>query len=72
MVLQDTDEINVLFVDFGTLEVVTLEDIRPIESRFLEMPIQAIKCTLSGKNVVCFSERGPLIMDSSVNFVAYF
>nr|XP_056705924.1 tudor domain-containing protein 1 [Euleptes europaea] len=39
---------KVQFVDYGNIEVVTLDKLRQISSKFLKLPFQAIRCWLSG------------------------
>ncbi|KAH0623733.1 hypothetical protein JD844_006825 [Phrynosoma platyrhinos] len=39
---------QVLFVDYGNCEEVTLDNIRPISATFMKLPFQAIRCCLSG------------------------
>ena len=40
---------QVEFVDFGNTELVPLSMIRPITNDYVELPILAFKCCLSGK-----------------------
>ncbi|NXK17285.1 TDRD1 protein, partial [Arenaria interpres] len=40
--------VKVFFVDYGNVEEVPLDKIRPISSSFLKLPFQGIKCWLSG------------------------
>ncbi|XP_042312715.1 tudor domain-containing protein 1 isoform X2 [Sceloporus undulatus] len=39
---------QVLFVDYGNCEEVTMDNIRPISATFMKLPFQAVKCGLSG------------------------
>nr|XP_033799039.1 tudor domain-containing protein 1 isoform X2 [Geotrypetes seraphini] len=36
------------YVDYGNCEVISVSRLRPIITKFMELPIQAIKCTLAG------------------------
>jgi tudor domain-containing protein 1/4/6/7 len=41
-------EINVKFVDYGNSENVHISDLKELDDRFLELPMQALECTLYG------------------------
>ncbi|KAG2462867.1 TDRD1 protein, partial [Polypterus senegalus] len=41
-------KIHVVYVDFGNSEEVSLDRLCPIDSKFLELPFQAISCALAG------------------------
>uniref|UniRef100_H3AU05 Tudor domain containing 1 n=1 Tax=Latimeria chalumnae TaxID=7897 RepID=H3AU05_LATCH len=40
--------VMVYFVDYGNVEEITVEKLRPIHPQFLKLPVQAIKCSLAG------------------------
>lgn len=40
--------VDVLFVDFGNRETVLMANIRPMAARFADLPVQVLRCGLSG------------------------
>ena len=44
----DHDEVFVLFIDFGNTEILPMKRIRVLETRFLNLPFQAVQCCLHG------------------------
>lgn len=47
------NQIKILFVDYGNVEIVPLKELRPILPKWLEFPVQMLICTIRGiyKNV---------------------
>ena len=41
--------VTVYFCDFGDIALITLDNIKPLTSEFLQLPYQAIKAELAGK-----------------------
>lgn len=44
------------YIDYGNFETLQITRLRPVVPKLLELPMQAIKCTLAGKKlqaVVC-------------------
>lgn len=59
MEMCETDkEYEVLYVDYGTVENISLDNMREIEPRYLHLPFQAIQCDLANVK---------LLEDNSVN-----
>ncbi|XP_067126262.1 LOW QUALITY PROTEIN: tudor domain-containing protein 15-like [Centruroides vittatus] len=49
VLLEVVDEkLQLLFVDYGNIEIVNYEDTRRMKLQFVKMPVQAIHCKLSG------------------------
>ena len=44
----DDDVVNVCFVDYGNTETIPMSEIRPITAELVELPQQAVCCSLSG------------------------
>ena len=41
------NEIKIVFVDFGNIEIKSINDFFPLEKAFTDLPAQAIACSLS-------------------------
>lgn len=44
----DVDKVEVMFLDHGNVEVCAIADLRRLLSRFSELPLQAVECSLAG------------------------
>ncbi|XP_013386809.1 uncharacterized protein LOC106156225 isoform X2 [Lingula anatina] len=55
---------DVIFVDYGNVENVSMTDIRPMEKKFLELEVQAVECALQGVR----SPQGPWSKEAKARF----
>ncbi len=44
---EEHDQIKIVFVDFGNIEIKSINDFFPIHKLFTDLPAQAIACSLS-------------------------
>jgi hypothetical protein len=41
------DQIKIVFIDFGNIEIKSINEFYPIDKLFIDLPAQAIACSLS-------------------------
>jgi hypothetical protein len=41
------EQIKIVFVDFGNIEIKSIKDFFPLDKSFTELPTQAVACSLS-------------------------
>jgi hypothetical protein len=63
---EEHDQIKIVFVDFGNIEIKSINDFFPIYKLFTDLPAQAIACSLSQAFPCSENENGPIWSDETI------